>query len=93
MLAVLAGPVFNFLLTIVVFAGIAMWQGMPTERPTIGELTALPGVEQPLRAGDVLLDVNGKPVTVSRTSLPRRRRWRRPARWPSASSAAARASS
>ena len=62
MLTVLAGPVFNFLLTIVVFAGLAMWQGMPTERPTIGEVTALPGVEQPLRPGDVLLDVNGKPV-------------------------------
>ena len=34
MLAVLAGPFFNFLLTIVVFAGLAMWQGVPTERPT-----------------------------------------------------------
>ena len=39
MLTVLAGPVFNFLLTIVVFAGLAMWQGMPTERPTIGAVT------------------------------------------------------
>ena len=62
MLTVLAGPVFNFLLTIVVFAGIAMWQGMPTERPTIGEAAALPGAVQTLRAGDVLLSVNGKPV-------------------------------
>ena len=62
MLTVLAGPVFNFLLTIAVFTSLAMWQGMPTERPTIGEVTPLPGVEQPLRAGDVVLDVNGKPV-------------------------------
>ena len=62
MLTVLAGPVFNFLLTIAVFAGIALWQGVPTERPTIGTIEALPGVAQPVRAGDVLLAVNGKPV-------------------------------
>jgi regulator of sigma E protease len=62
MLTVLAGPFFNFLLTILVFAGIVMWQGIPTERPTIGEVTALPGVEQPLRPGDVVLAVNGTPV-------------------------------
>ena len=62
MLTVLAGPVFNFLLTIVVFAGLALWQGMPTDRPTIGEISALPGVEQPLQPGDVVLAVNGTPV-------------------------------
>ena len=27
---------------------MALWQGVPTERPTIGEIEALPGVEQPL---------------------------------------------
>ena len=32
MLTVLAGPVFNFLLTIAVFAGLVLWQGVPTER-------------------------------------------------------------
>jgi regulator of sigma E protease len=63
MLTVLAGPAFNFLLTIVVFAGLALWQGMPTERPTVGEVRSLPGVEQPLVPGDVLLEVNGTPVT------------------------------
>jgi len=62
MATVLAGPVFNFLLTIVVFAGIVTWQGVPTERPTIGEIAPLPGVEQPLHAGDVVLEVDGQPV-------------------------------
>jgi regulator of sigma E protease len=62
MLTVLAGPVFNFLLTIVVFAGIALWQGVPTEPPTVGEIAPLPGVEQPLRPGDVLVSVEGRPV-------------------------------
>jgi regulator of sigma E protease len=62
MLTVLAGPAFNFLLTIVVFAGVALWQGIATERPTIGEIAELPGVAQPLQPGDVLLAVNGAPV-------------------------------
>jgi regulator of sigma E protease len=62
MLTVLAGPVFNFLLTIAVFAGIAMWQGVPTDRPTVGEIAVLPGVEQPLLPGDVLLALDGAPV-------------------------------
>ena len=54
MLTVLAGPFFNFLLSIAIFAGMALWQGLPTERPTVGEIEALPDVEQPLAAGDVL---------------------------------------
>ena len=62
MLAVLAGPFFNFLLTIVVFTGLALWQGVPTDRPTIGTIEPLPSVEQPLQPGDVILAVNGKPV-------------------------------
>ncbi len=62
MLTVLAGPFANFLLTIVVFAGIVTWQGVPTERATIGRIEALPQVEQPLRPGDVVLEVNGATV-------------------------------
>jgi regulator of sigma E protease len=62
MLTVLAGPVFNFLLSIVVFAGLILWQGVPTERPTIGSIGTLPQTEQTLRPGDVVLDVNGAPV-------------------------------
>ncbi len=62
MLTVLAGPVFNFLLTVAVFTGVVMWQGVPTERPTIGTIGTLPGVEQPLLPGDVILEVNGTAV-------------------------------
>ncbi len=62
MLTVLAGPVFNFLLSIVVFAGLAMWQGVPTERPTMGAIQPLPNAEQPLREGDLILEVNETPV-------------------------------
>ncbi|TPE53560.1 RIP metalloprotease RseP [Amaricoccus solimangrovi] len=62
MLTVLAGPFANFVLTAAVFTGVALWQGVPTERPTIGGFTALPGIEQPLRVGDVVLAVNGREV-------------------------------
>lgn len=62
MLTVLAGPFFNFILSIAVFAGLVLWQGVPTERPTIGTIEALPNAEQPLRPGDVVLGVNGEPL-------------------------------
>ncbi len=62
MLTVLAGPVFNFILTIVVFAGLVTWQGVPMERPVLGPIQPLPGAEQPLREGDILLEANGTPV-------------------------------
>ncbi|MFQ8431665.1 RIP metalloprotease RseP [Amaricoccus sp. W119] len=62
MLTVLAGPFANFILTAVVFTGVAFWQGVPTDRPTIGGYTDLPGVEQPLRRGDVVLAVNGEAI-------------------------------
>jgi regulator of sigma E protease len=62
MLTVLAGPFFNFFLSIAVFAGLVMWQGMATDRPTLGTIEPLPHVEQPLQPGDVVLAVNGAPV-------------------------------
>jgi regulator of sigma E protease len=62
MLTVLAGPLANFVLSIAVFAGLVLWQGVPTERPTIGAIEALPNAGQPLRAGDVVLAVGGEPI-------------------------------
>ncbi len=48
---------------------------MPTERPTIGRIAPLPGVEQPLHAGDVVLEVNGRRSRASRTSTPAPSTW------------------
>ncbi len=62
-LTVVAGPVANFILTIAVFACLVTWQGMPTERPVIGEILEMPGPETPLRTGDLVLEVNGTPVS------------------------------
>jgi regulator of sigma E protease len=62
MLTVLAGPAANFLLTTLIFASVITWQGIPLKDPTIGGIEALPDIEQPLRPGDVVREVNG--VTV-----------------------------
>ncbi len=61
-LTVLAGPVFNFALSAVVFTGLVMWQGQATERPTVGEVAPLP-YENPLQSGDVILAINDLPVS------------------------------
>ena len=39
-LTILAGPFANFLLSILIFAGIAMWQGRDVNEPVIGSIRA-----------------------------------------------------
>lgn len=57
---VAAGPVFNFILAIAIFAGSIMYQGRVSEPLTYGELHDLPpSYTTQLRAGDVLLAVEG----------------------------------
>lgn len=64
---VLAGPMFNFVLSILVFAGMAMWQGMAVERVELGRVLALPdSMTNELRAGDEVLAVDGQPVATWR---------------------------
>lgn len=58
-LTVLAGPVFNFLLTIVVFIGVVAWTGVALDRPVVGELRAVPFEGPSLQTGDQILAVNG----------------------------------
>ena len=55
---VAAGPAFNFAMAILVFAGMALWEGRIAEPPTVGEMRA--GGD--LLPGDVLLAVEGHPV-------------------------------
>ena len=63
MLTVAAGPVANFLLSIVVFAGLGLWQGVPAGDATVGEVVNLPGEPPvPLQAGDRIVSVEGTPV-------------------------------
>lgn len=60
---VAAGPVFNFILAALVFAGVITWQGLATERLVVGEiLPAPPGVVNQLQPGDEILAIAGQPV-------------------------------
>lgn len=59
---VAAGPVFNFALSILVFAIVGYSNGVVRDPLTVGELRPLPGEVQELRPGDVVLEINGTPV-------------------------------
>lgn len=59
---VAAGPIFNFILSIIVFSLIFVISGAPSDRLVIGSLHALPGGAGELQAGDEILAVNGKPT-------------------------------
>ncbi|MEO1640431.1 MAG: RIP metalloprotease RseP [Pseudomonadota bacterium] len=57
---VAAGPVFNFIFAIAVFAGSIMYQGRAIEPLTFGELRPLPpSYATELREGDVMLAIEG----------------------------------
>ncbi len=61
-LTVLAGPVFNFILAIAIFAGIAMTDGRSTDPLTYESGRDLPAqFTSELRAGDQILRVEGLP--------------------------------
>ncbi len=56
---VAAGPVFNFILSIVIFAGFALSQGVATDPLTVARLPDMPGLENGLKPGDEILAING----------------------------------
>jgi regulator of sigma E protease len=58
-LTVAAGPVFNFILSILLFGTIALFQGRTIEPLTIGDIQDLPFEEISLQPGDQLLRVAG----------------------------------
>ena len=59
---VLAGPVFNFILTFAVFCGVLFWIGMPTDRAYVGAVAVTPFEGPSLETGDLILAMNGQPV-------------------------------
>lgn len=62
-LTVAAGPVANFILSILVFGLIALWAGVPADGARVGEVSVLPGQQaSDLRRGDLILELNGAPV-------------------------------
>jgi len=59
---VAAGPVFNFIMSILIFGAIMMTQGRVAEPLSIGELRPLPAQGAMLEAGDVLIAIDGQTV-------------------------------
>ncbi len=62
-LTVLAGPVFNFILSIIVFTAIAMFQGKEVNEAIVGSISPTADAEIGLQAGDRVISINGNFVS------------------------------
>lgn len=60
---VAAGPVFNFVLSILVFSGFFWANGIATELPVVGTMKETPHVVQPLLPGDRIIGIGGQETT------------------------------
>lgn len=59
----IAGPMFNFIFSTVVFAGLLMWQGTVSDEIRVGTVQATPpGVVNELLPGDKIMMINGLQV-------------------------------
>ena len=61
-LTVLAGPVANFILSMVIYFGLVFWSGVAVDEARLGEIPPSVAGETPLREGDLVRSVNGAPV-------------------------------
>ncbi len=59
-LTVAAGPVFNFILSIIIFALFFINSGIATDPLTVAGLPEIAGYEESLQPGDELLAINGE---------------------------------
>ena len=63
-LIVLAGPAFNFFLAVAIFYGFFQISGLPILKPEVGGIQEnMPAHEAGLREGDLVVAVDGEPVT------------------------------
>ena len=62
---VAAGPVFNFILSVLVFSAMLMWRGQEVEPPMVGALADLPAAQAAtgLQPGDTILGIGDQQVT------------------------------
>ena len=59
----LAGPVFNFILSILIFGGFALFQGLPSSDLSVGAVKETPpGMVNDLQPGDRIVAIGGHPV-------------------------------
>ena len=61
-LTVAAGPVFNFAFSAILFFGVVMWSGTPSDPLTVSKLRPLPDVQSGLQPGDRILRIEGQEV-------------------------------
>ncbi|MFY0619499.1 RIP metalloprotease RseP [Shimia sp.] len=59
---VLAGPVFNFILSILIFAGVMMFNGQVGDKLIVGQVWDLPNAPYELQQGDVVLAIDGQRI-------------------------------
>lgn len=57
---VAAGPAFNFISAIIIFAVMSFWTGVATDDPVVGAVKEMPFNGQTLEAGDRILSINGQ---------------------------------
>jgi len=72
LLVMLAGVIFNFVLAIVIYAGIAFYWGekvVPLQEATEGMNYSQPLQDVGLRNGDILLSLNGEEIDVAKGSV------------------------
>ena len=61
-LTVLAGPVANFILSIVLFTGLSLYVGKASEQPIIGAVNPSIAVVYDLQPGDLVVEIDGKEI-------------------------------
>jgi regulator of sigma E protease len=61
-LTVAAGPVANFLLSVLIFTGFVLWSGIATERAVVGTLQPFPFNGPTLQEGDEIVAIEGQPT-------------------------------
>ena len=62
-LTVAAGPVANLILSVLVFAGLAIYTGFVVPEPTVARLPDYFAASYDVQPGDKVIAVNGQPVT------------------------------
>lgn len=61
---VAAGPIFNFILSSLIFAGVILYQGRPSDPVQVSDLVALPpAYVNEIEVGDRIIEVAGQPVS------------------------------
>lgn len=63
-LAIVAGPLFNFILAFLVFTALALFRGIPVDEPVISSVVdGTPAAEAGLVEGDVITAIDGQSVS------------------------------